>query len=129
MYDKKWYNQLNKSPLSPPDWVFGVVWPILYSLLAISFYLTYTNKKCIGFCDPLIFFMIQLIFNLSWTTIFFKLKMMKTAFAVIVLIIIFTIITFIKMLKISKIAAYLLIPYILWLLFASYLNGYIILKN
>lgn len=129
MYNKKWYHELNRSPLSPPDWVFGVVWPILYALLVISFYLTFTNKKCIGFCEPLVFFIIQLAFNLSWTTIFFRLKMIKTALVVILVIIAFTIITFIKMIKISKVSAYLLIPYLLWLSFATYLNGYIVFNN
>ena len=127
--NKDWYKSLKKSPISPPDWVFGVVWPILYILLAISFYLTYKNRKCIGICKPLIFFLIQLLFNLSWTTIFFRMKMIRLSFIIIIIIILLTIKTYIEMLKIDKRSAYFLIPYIVWLFFAGYLNMYIIRMN
>lgn len=129
MYNSNWYNSLNKSPLTPPNWVFGVAWTILYILLAISFLLTIYSKKCKGFCLPLIFFTLQLILNLLWTTVFFKWKQIVIAFIFIIVIIILTIITIILMRKISKKGAYLLIPYVLWLCFAGYLNGYIMLMN
>ena len=129
MYNREWYNSLQKSPLTPPNWVFGVAWTILYILLICSFILTVINKKCKSFCKPLIFFVIQLILNLLWTTIFFKWKKIIIAFIVIIVIIILTIITIILMRKITKIGAYILIPYVLWLCFASYLNGYIIANN
>ena len=52
IYDKNWYRKLNRSPLSPPDWVFGVVWPILYCLMTISLLLVWSNKKCFPFIIP-----------------------------------------------------------------------------
>ena len=129
MYNKRWYNSLNRSSLSPPDFVFGIVWPILYAMMAISLYLTINNKKCVGFCRPLPFFIIQLALNLSWTTIFFKMRMKNLAFLTILIIIFFTLITFKELQKISKKASYFLIPYILWLCFAGYLNLYIVINN
>lgn len=128
-YNKKWYNSLNRSQFSPPDWVFGIVWPILYTLMAISLYLVWTNKKCYPFCKPLYFFFIQLAFNLIWTTLFFVYKKPLLALLDIILILAFTIITYLQFQKINKKASYILIPYIAWLCFALYLNLFIVIKN
>ena len=129
MYNKNWYKTLKRSKLSPPDYVFGIVWPILYTMMAVSLYITITNKKCIGFCRPLPFFFIQLAFNLMWTTVFFKMKMKRAALGLIFLILFFTILTYKELLSISVLSAKLLIPYLLWLSFAGYLNLYIVLNN
>ena len=125
----KWYNNLKKAPFSPPDYVFGIVWPILYTLMAISTYLVWTNKKCYPYCSAITYFNIQLFFNLIWTTLFFKLNMPKLALLDTVLILGFTMITFKKYFKISKSAAYILIPYITWLYLAFMLNAYIVVYN
>ena len=127
--NREWYNTLKKSKLTPPGYVFGIVWPILYVLLAVSFVLTLKSLKCIGFCSPLVFFTAQMALNFIWTTVFFKMKMMKTALVLIYAIIALTIVAVMKMLPVNKTAAGLLVPYLLWLLFASYLNLYIVVKN
>ena len=127
--NRDWYLSLNKSKLTPPGYVFGIVWPILYLLLGISFLLTIKSPKCIGFCSPLVFFTAQMILNLMWTTVFFRMKMMKTALLLIYAIIALTIIAFMKMLAVNRNSAILLIPYLLWLCFASYLNLYIVVNN
>ena len=129
MYNKIYYNSLKKSPLTPPDYVFGIVWPILYVMMFVSAYLIQSNSKCIGFCTPLVYFTVQLLINLSWTTVFFGLQMRRTAFIMILLIIGFTLLTYTEFIKIEKYSAFLLIPYIAWLGFASYLNYYIIRHN
>ena len=72
MYNKKWYNNINKSPYTPPGWFFSLVWSVLYLLMIISFYLIWSNSKCFPYCNILNLFILQLILNLSWTTIFFK---------------------------------------------------------
>ena len=64
MYGKNWYKNLNKSKLTPPSWVFGVVWPILYILLSVFFILLLKDEKCKGMCNPLILFGIQILLNL-----------------------------------------------------------------
>ena len=129
MNNKDWYNNINKSPYTPPGWVFSLVWSILYLLMIISFYLIWSNSKCYPYCNILNIFLLQLLLNLSWTTIFFKLKKIRLALFITICIFILTMIVFIKFYKIDKIASLLLIPYLLWLLVALYLNIYIIIKN
>ena len=129
MYNKIYYNSLNRSKLTPPDYVFRIVWPILYILMFLAAFMIQRNSKCVGFCTPLVYFTIQLLINLSWTTVFFGLQMKRLAFMMILAIIGFTLITYSEFIQIEPTAAYLLIPYIAWLGFASYLNYYIIRNN
>ena len=129
MYDKSWYNKLNRSKLTPPSWVFGVVWPILYILMAISFIVVQSNKRCYPFCKPLVYFIIQLGFNLMWTTLFFKMQRPLLALIDLILTIVFTAITYYQFNKVSKLGGYLLLPYLIWICFAFYLNLYIIMNN
>lgn len=124
-----WYQNLNKSPFSPPNWIFGVVWPILYTMMLFSVFIIWKNKKCFPYCLAITYFLIQLIFNLIWTTLFFKMKKPKLALLDLFLVIVFTLITIKKFYSINKYASYLLVPYILWLSFAFYLNSYIVLNN
>ena len=72
--DKNWYVNLNKSRLTPPSWIFSLIWPILYILLLISFILIFIDCKFKPFCIPLIYFIIQINFNLKWYNLFFKKK-------------------------------------------------------
>ena len=76
----QWYKTLKKAPWSPPNYIFGIVWPILYALMAISVALVWSNKKCYPYCSPVTFFLLQLAFNLIWTTIFFNWQMPRLAF-------------------------------------------------
>ena len=124
-----WYKKLKKAPWNPPSHVFGLVWSVLYTLLLVSFLLVWNNKKCFPYCDALTVFLIQMALNLTWTTVFFKLKMIRLALASIIAIIVFTIITYTYFVKVSKLAAYLLIPYLAWLCLAASLNLYIVLFN
>lgn len=123
----KWYKNLKKSPLTPPDYVFGIVWPILYFLLLIYFILALQEKNKI----PLVYFMIQLILNLFWTTVFFRKRNINLAMYMLVAILFFTILSGMEMYYKNNniILPLLLVPYIIWLSFASYLNFYIIFNN
>jgi tryptophan-rich sensory protein len=125
----RWYKSLNKAPWTPPSYVFGIVWPILYVLMGISFLLVWKNKKCFPYCSPLTYFLIQLGFNLIWTTLFFVMKKPLLALLDICLIIYFAIQTYNRFIKIDRLAAYLLVPYLLWLLIAFSMNFYIVLMN
>lgn len=124
-----WYKNLKKSSLTPPSYLFGIVWPILYTLMFISTVMVWNDKKCFPYCYPLTLFFIQLVFNLIWTTLFFKLRLLKVALINLGIIIFFTILTIRAYFKVNKLSAYLLLPYIIWLLFAFYLNLYITLNN
>jgi tryptophan-rich sensory protein len=123
MENNKWYNDLKKSSLTPPGYVFGIAWSILYLFIAISFLF---NKIYCFNCEENIFFMIQLFLNLIWTPVFFKFKMIKLSLFIILFIIYFTI----RYINISKsISKILLIPYLLWLFIALYFNLYIVINN
>jgi tryptophan-rich sensory protein len=125
----KWYETLNKAPWTPPNYVFGIIWPILYLLMFISFTLVFFNKKCKGGCRPILFFLIQLVLNLSWTTVFFTMKQIVAGLVVITAIICIAGYTAYKFYSIDKTAGLLLVPYLLWLCVAFSLNAYIALYN
>jgi tryptophan-rich sensory protein len=125
----KWYETLNKAPWTPPNYVFGIIWPILYLLMFISFTLVFFNKKCKRGCRPILFFLIQLVLNLSWTTVFFTMKQIVAGLVVITAIICIAGYTAYKFYSIDKTAGLLLVPYLLWLCVAFSLNAYIALYN
>jgi tryptophan-rich sensory protein len=116
-----WYVYLDKPFFSPPNWLFGPVWTALYTLMGISFYMILVKgtKKKEGAVKA---FVVQLTLNAIWTPLFFGLRMPMIAFFEIILLLAAIIVTIIKFWKISKPAAYLLVPYLLWVMFASVLN-------
>ena len=122
----EWYKNQKKSSLTPPGYVFGIAWSILYVILAIYFVLALNVP---GSQKALTYFVIQMLFNISWTYVFFNRKLQVTAFVMILVMILFSVLSMVEMFKLNKMIALLLIPYIAWLCFASYLNGYIILNN
>lgn len=113
-----WYSKLNKPSFNPPSYLFGPVWTLLYILMGISLYLVWNNGSKIA----IIFFIIQLALNFAWSFLFFQLKNPLIAFIEIIILLIMIIVTTIKFYPISTTAAYLMIPYILWVTFASILN-------
>ena len=119
--DDIWYQELVKSPLNPPGYVFCIVWPILYLLMSISAFRTFNETKNL--------FLIQLLFNAIWSWLFFAFQMPLIALLNIWLLIYLNIKLNLKMFYQDKLSALLFIPYVLWLLFASYLNLFIVLNN
>lgn len=129
MIDYNWYSTLIAPPLKPPAWLFGPVWTILYITMAVSLFLyakkSSYNNKAWGY----VLFFTQLLVNLSWSPAFFGLKNIALAFAIIVILDILVLFTIFEFSKVSKSAARCLIPYFIWILFATYLNlGYLILN-
>ncbi len=117
------YQMLNQAPFSPPGWIFPIVWSILYLFMGIASYLVYSSgedKKEVK--SALSFYALQLIFNFFWTILFFRFELRGFAFLWIIALLILVIITTVKFYKINKTAGYLMIPYVLWVSFASYLN-------
>ena len=116
-----WYLLLDKSELNPPSYVFGIVWPILYILMIVSAFLA--HKKIFSI------FIIQLFFNAAWSWLFFRFQMPLIALLDIYLLIAINIYILNLMYKENKLAFFLLIPYVVWISFASYLNLYIVINN
>jgi translocator protein len=124
-----WYKKIKKPSFNPPNWIFGPVWTLLYFLMGISLYLIWNSNKNLDISLAVIIFSIQLILNIAWSMIFFKLKSPKYAFIEIIFLFISILATIIIFYQISRIASYMLIPYILWVSFASILNFYVWILN
>ena len=124
------YQALTKPLLTPPPVVFIVAWSVLYLLMGVAAY-----RVSIAYVDAkqktvaLRWYYAQLLLNLIWPTLFFGFGLLKTAAVVLVLLWVAVLITLLHFLYIDKPAGYLLVPYLLWLSFAAYLNtGYILLN-
>ena len=129
MQDSLWYYSLNKSPLTPPAAVFPIAWTILYIMIALSLFFYIKDGLRQEKIIPLVIFITQIILNLLWTPVFFESHDIKLAFFIIIALIILVFINIILFYKKSKTAAFLLVPYFLWLIFAAYLNYEIINLN
>ena len=113
------YNSLNQPPLSPPSITFPIVWSILYLLIGLSYYLyrRNNNDKQTNFI-----YYLQLVINYFWSIFFFVFKWRFFSIIWLLLLVVSIIILMIKYYRQSKISFYLLIPYLIWCLFATYLN-------
>lgn len=126
------FKNLNQPILSPPAWLFPVVWTILYILMGLASYLVYKNKNVFFYKERdnfLIVYALQLVFNFFWSIIFFNMKMYYFAFIWLIILWIMILLLIINAKKLNKIAYYLLIPYIIWVAFAGYLNIMIAILN
>ena len=122
------FNTLNKPPLSPPSILFPIVWTILYTLMGISSYIVYNTPSSYR-KKALIWYGIQLILNFFWSIIFFGFSKFLFAYIWLILLICAIIIMIYYFYKVKAISAYLQIPYLLWCIFAAYLNLSIYLLN
>lgn len=127
--DYSWYSVLIQPPLKPPAWLFAPVWTILYIAMGVALFL-YARKQTIknkswGF----VLFFTQLLVNLSWSPAFFGLKNIGLALALVILLDILVLLNILEFYKVSKSAARCLIPYFIWILFATYLNLGIFILN
>ena len=125
-----WYASLAKPPFSPPNWIFGPVWTSLYILMGISAYLIWqkgwANKPVRA---AITLFGAQLSLNTIWSILFFGMRSPSLGFAGIVLLWISIVLTMRDFHRLDRRAAYLLVPYILWVSFASILNFAIWMLN
>ena len=124
-----WYNALNKPFLTPDGWVFAVVWPILYFLLGVALYLIIVDKTRYSKAKSYGLFAVHMALNALWTYFFFGLNLIGGGLIVLVLLIAFTIWMMRAFSQISRAAYYLVWPYLIWLLFALYLNGSVLFLN
>ena len=124
------FSELERPPLSPPGWLFPVVWSILYILMGIASYLILTSgadKSRIS--GALWVYGFQLFVNFFWPILFFRLGMYGVSFVWLLFLWVLILVTFVRFWRISVPAAYLLIPYLAWVTFAGYLNLGVALLN
>ena len=115
------YSTLNKPPLSPPGIVFPIVWSILYLLMGIGAYFL-SNERKVEISKLLKIYWIQLILNALWPLVFWRLQAFWLAAVIIIAILFLVVWLTLEAFKINKLSSYMFIPYIVWLLFALYLN-------
>lgn len=124
------YNELIQPPLSPPGWVFPVVWTVLYLLMGYASYRILTSEKDERQVhNALIFYALQLLFNFLWPIVFFRWDAYLAAFVVLLMLWILIAVTIWKFNSIDERAGDLLLPYLLWVTFAGYLNFGVYLLN
>ena len=123
MFDPIWYESLVKPALTPPSWLFGPVWTVLYAMMALAAVLVWRQgwergevKRALGV------FLLQLVLNLVWSPLFFGAHKVGLALLDIVLMWVAIVWTIRLFYKLSRPAAYLLVPYLVWVSFAMYLN-------
>ncbi|MDX1838349.1 tryptophan-rich sensory protein [Legionella taurinensis] len=124
-----WYEHLNKSSLTPPPWAFPTVWSLLYLLLAIVGWALWTDRKEPRVRPLFYLYLLQLVMNWSWTPFFFQWHWTGFSLLWIILIASLTGIMIYRLYPEKRTLAVLLIPYLVWLAFAAYLNGVIWLSN
>ena len=122
------YATLVKPPLSPPSFIFPIVWTILFILMGISSYTVYKSEDS-NRNKALFIYGLQLIFNFFWSIIFFGFSQFLFALIWLIILIVIIIFMIVNFYKISPLSTYLQIPYLLWCLFATYLNFMIFVLN
>lgn len=124
----KAFDLLNKPPLTPPGFIFAIIWPILYILMGISSYLVYEENAYQSSCCLKIY-AINLFVNFLWSPLFFGLGLRLFSLIWIILLDIVVIYMILCFYKVNKKAAYYQIPYLVWIIFATYLNLFFYLLN
>ena len=125
-----WYNGLVKTGLTPPGWVFSVAWTILYFLLGWALYLVIVHaRKNVSKIRSYILFGVQMLLNAGWSYAFFGAHM--PGLALVILLALFVSSTWMarEFDRVDRRAAFMVVPYLLWLMFAFYMNAYILLMN
>ena len=125
---QEWYPTLVKSSLNPPGVVFAIVWPVLYLLMGISAGIIWSIRSIYTWLTMLLFF-VQLGLNLVWSVTFFGLQSPVLAFLILILLFVAVLLYAAAAFLQNRAAGCMNIPYLLWLLFAMYLNGYVVIYN
>ncbi len=127
--DGGWYDTLNKPFFTPPDWLFGPVWSVLYLMIAVSGWLVWRRRGFFGAPVAMGLFVAQLVLNLLWSAVFFGLQAPGLGLVEILVLWAAILATILAFRRISRPAALLLVPYLAWVTFATALNAGIWLLN
>lgn len=117
-----WYQMLIKPDIQPPGWVFGVVWPTLYLMLGLAFAMVLHARGARHRTQAIALFVMQFLINLTWSPVFFGAHKVTAAFYIILVMLVMAIATTVAFARVRKAAAWLMVPYLVWISFASILN-------
>ena len=126
-FKEPWYSELVKSNYNPPDWVFAPVWTTLYLMMTLAIW-SYWHSKNREMNTVYIYF-IHIVFNATWSIVFFGLHQILLALIVLMILLILMIILIIKFRRVNYVSAYLMIPYLLWSCYALFLNFNLYILN
>jgi tryptophan-rich sensory protein len=125
-----WYALLKKPSFNPPSWIFAPVWTILYVLIAYGAYRVWRHRNDSGeFTATTLLYFVQLVLNFVWPIVFFGMHQLFWALIVILALVLLIILNMVWFSRFSRTGAWLLLPYLLWVSFATVLNLYIYLLN
>ena len=126
-FKEPWYSLLNKPIFNPPDWIFAPVWTTLYLMMTVAIWSFWHSKN--RNMNTVYIYFIHLIFNTTWSIIFFVVHNILLALIVLIVLIVLIIILIVRFKRVNLLSAYLMIPYLLWCCFALILNMSILMLN
>jgi len=130
-----WYADAEKAPWNPPNWLFGPAWTLLYTLIAVAAWLIWRERKRTDVRRPLALYVAQLVLNAIWTPVFFGLypvigaPALWIALVIILALDVMVVVTMIRFHPVRRAAAWLLVPYLAWITFATTLNAALAILN
>lgn len=127
--DSPWYQALEKPVFQPPSWVFGPVWTVLYALMGIAAWRVWRRRRDVAVGGAMGLFVVQLVLNGIWTPVFFGAHRIRLALVILVALVVVLTATIRSFRRVDPLAAGLLVPYLLWVLFATVLNASIVALN
>ena len=122
-----WYSQLVKSNYNPPDWIFAPVWTTLYLMMTLAIWFFWHTKN--RDINTVYIYLIHIVFNTTWSIVFFGLHKIFLALVVLLILIFLIIILILRFKRVNLVSYYLMIPYLLWTTYALFLNLNLLILN
>ena len=126
-FKEPWYSQLIKPSFNPPDWIFAPVWTTLYLMITVAIWFFWHSKN--RNMNTVYIYFIHLIFNTTWSIIFFVFHNIFLALIILIILIVLIIILIVRFKRVNLLSTYLMIPYLLWSCFALILNVNLLILN
>ena len=126
-FKEPWYSELIKSNFNPPDWIFAPVWTMLYFLMTLAIWFFWHSEK--RDMNTVYIYFIHILFNTTWSVVFFAYHSILLALINLMILLSLIIILILRFMRVNKTSAYLMIPYLLWSLYALFLNFNLFLLN
>ena len=126
-FKEPWYSKLIKSNYNPPDWVFAPVWTILYLMMTLAIWFFWHSKS--RDVNTIYIYFIHIVFNTTWSIVFFGLHQILLALFVLLILIFLIIIIILRFKRVNLVSFYLMIPYLLWTTYALFLNLNLLILN